>query len=146
MSGFNLKSRYELGKRVIRMTEIVVNLKGRGDFDEVAVCSSPPRVLEMPTTSTHGQESYEETLWRCLHDDNYAMVCVHGMGGVGKTTLIKTINNRLVGTQDFDVVIWITVSKDLNIERTQLAIGSKLGLYFASDEDQESEIGKSLQG
>ncbi|XP_077222012.1 disease resistance protein At4g27190-like [Tasmannia lanceolata] len=138
MSRFNLKSRYELGKKVIRMTEIVVNLKGRGGFDEVAVCPSPPRVLEMPTTSTHGQESYEETLWRCLHDEKYSMVCVHGMGGVGKTTLMKTINNRLVGTQDFDMVIWITVSKDLNIERTQLAIGSKLGLLFGGDEDQES--------
>ncbi|XP_077221999.1 uncharacterized protein LOC143855827 [Tasmannia lanceolata] len=138
MSRFNLKSRYELGKKVIRMTEIVVNLKDRGDFDEVAVCPSPPRVLEMPTTSTHGQESYEETLWRCLHDENYSMVCVHGMGGVGKTTLMKTINNKLVGTRDFDVVIWVTVSKDLNIERTQLAIGSKLGLLFGGDEDQES--------
>ncbi|XP_077221976.1 disease resistance protein At4g27190-like [Tasmannia lanceolata] len=138
MSRFNLKSRYKLGKRVIRMTEIVVNLKGRGDFDEVAVCSSPPRVLEMPTTSTHGHESYEETLWRCLHDENYSMVCVHGMGGVGKTTLMKTINNKLLGTQDFKVVIWVTVSKDLNIERTQLAIGGKLGLLFGGDEDQES--------
>ncbi|XP_077222933.1 disease resistance protein At4g27190-like [Tasmannia lanceolata] len=66
------------------------------------------------------------------------MVCVHGMGGVGKTTLMKTINNKLVGTRDFDVVIWVTVSKDLNIERTQLAIGGKLGLLFGGDEDQES--------
>ncbi|XP_077222013.1 putative disease resistance protein At5g63020 [Tasmannia lanceolata] len=138
MSRFNLKSPYELGKEVIRMTEIVVNLKGRGDFDEVAVCPSPPRVLEMPSTSTHGHESYEETLWHCLHGENYAMVCVHGMEGVGKTTVMKTINNRLVGTRDFDVVIWATVSKDLNIERTHLAIGSKLGLRFADDEDQES--------
>ncbi|XP_077221988.1 disease resistance protein At4g27190-like [Tasmannia lanceolata] len=138
MSRYNVKSRIGLGKRVIRMTEIVVNLKGRGDFDEVAVCPSPPRVVEMPTTLTHGQESYEETLWSCLHDENYSMVCVHGMGGVGKTTLMKTINNKLVGTQDFKVVIWVTVSKDLNIERTQLAIGGKLGLLFGGDEDQES--------
>ncbi|XP_077221981.1 disease resistance protein At4g27190-like [Tasmannia lanceolata] len=120
------------------MNPTIIDFKGRGDFDEVAVCPSPPRVLEMPTTSTHGQESYEETLWRCLHDENYSMVCVHGMGGVGKTTLMKTINNKLVGTRDFDVVIWVTVSKDLNIERTQLAIGSKLGLRFGGDEDQES--------
>ncbi|XP_077222681.1 putative disease resistance protein At4g27220 [Tasmannia lanceolata] len=138
MSRYNVKSRIGLGKRVIRMTEIVVNLKGRGDFDEVAVCPSPPRVVEMPTTLTHGQESYEETLWSCLHDENYSMVCVHGMGGVGKTTLMKTINNKLVGTQDFKVVIWVTVSKDLNIERTQLAIGGKLGLLFGGDDDQES--------
>ncbi|XP_077222568.1 disease resistance protein At4g27190-like [Tasmannia lanceolata] len=139
---FNLKARYKLGKKAIRNAKIVVDLIGKGDFDVVAVCPSPPRGVEMPTTTTtttYGQKSYAETLWSCLHDEKYAMVCVHGMGGVGKTTLMRTINNRLVGTRYFDVVIYVTVSKDLNIKRIQLAIGSKLGLpSLADDEDQES--------
>ncbi|XP_077232482.1 disease resistance protein UNI-like [Tasmannia lanceolata] len=136
-SCFNLKFGYKLGKKVVKKTTFVVELKGKGDFDEVAECPAPERVLEMPTTSTHGQETCEETLWHYLHDEETRMVCVHGMGGVGKTTLMKIIDNKLVGTQVFDEVIWVTVSKDLSIEKIQIAIGSKLGLHFADYENQE---------
>ncbi|XP_077223469.1 disease resistance protein RPS2-like [Tasmannia lanceolata] len=142
-SRFNLTSRYSLGKKAIKKTKIVVDLKGKGDFVEVAVCPSPARGLMMPITTTLGQETYEEMLRCCLHDEGTTMLCVHGMGGVGKTTLMKTLNNRLVGTHDFDVVIWVTVTKDHNyLEKIQIVIGSRLGMHFANDEDQESRSKK----
>ncbi|XP_077221994.1 putative disease resistance protein At1g12290 [Tasmannia lanceolata] len=127
---FNLKARYKLGRKAIRKAKIVVDLKGKGDFKVVAVCPSSPRVVKMSTTVTYGQKSNEEELWRFLQDEKYTMVCVHGMGGVEKTTLMETINNRFAGTRDFDVVIYETVSKDLNIKKDPNSHCKPIGFSF----------------
>ncbi|KAK3219479.1 hypothetical protein Dsin_013449 [Dipteronia sinensis] len=52
------------------------------------------------------------------------------MGGVGKTTLLTQINNMFLDTpNDFDVVIWVVVSKDQKLEMIQETIGKKIGLW-----------------
>eukprot|EP00261_Vitis_vinifera_P040196 XP_019081439.1 PREDICTED: probable disease resistance protein At1g52660 [Vitis vinifera] len=49
------------------------------------------------------------------------------MGGVGKTTLLKKINNDFLTTStDFEVVIWVVASKPSNIEKIQEVIWNKL--------------------
>ncbi|KAL1211008.1 putative disease resistance protein [Cardamine amara subsp. amara] len=65
------------------------------------------------------------------------------MGGVGKTTLLTQINNKFVKKEDvFDIVIWVVVSKDLQIQKIQEEIAKKLGLagdgWNQKDEDQKS--------
>lgn len=60
------------------------------------------------------------------------------MGGIGKTTLMKAINNKLIETQEFEVVIWVTLSKELNLERIQKEIIYMLGLDF-NDHDSDSK-------
>ncbi|KAJ9688082.1 hypothetical protein PVL29_014035 [Vitis rotundifolia] len=60
------------------------------------------------------------------------------MGGVGKTALLKNINNEfLTKTHDFDVVIWVLVSKDFVADKIQQAVGERLGLSWEEDETQE---------
>ncbi|KAJ8435010.1 LOW QUALITY PROTEIN: hypothetical protein Cgig2_013498 [Carnegiea gigantea] len=60
------------------------------------------------------------------------------MGGAGKTTLLKEINNEyLTRTQDFEAVIWVTVSKDFGVDRIQYALLSRLGLSYEETEIQE---------
>ncbi|KAK9232412.1 hypothetical protein WN943_022658 [Citrus x changshan-huyou] len=55
------------------------------------------------------------------------IVGLYGMGGVGKTTLLTHINNKfLVSSTDFDCVIWIVVSKDLQLEKIQEIVGKKV--------------------
>uniref|UniRef100_A0A2P2LU26 Putative disease resistance protein At5g63020 n=1 Tax=Rhizophora mucronata TaxID=61149 RepID=A0A2P2LU26_RHIMU len=54
------------------------------------------------------------------------------MGGVGKTTLLKQINNEFIrASNDFNLVIWIVVSKDHKIQKLQEVMGYELGI--ASD-------------
>ena len=49
------------------------------------------------------------------------------MGGVGKTTLLKKINNEFLESKlGFDVVIWVVVAKPTNIEKVQELIPNKL--------------------
>ncbi|GKV28198.1 hypothetical protein SLEP1_g37281 [Rubroshorea leprosula] len=50
------------------------------------------------------------------------------MGGVGKTTLLNHINNELGRRRNnFDIVIWATVSKNHTVEKVQGEIGGKIG-------------------
>ncbi|XP_039170638.1 probable disease resistance protein At5g43730 [Eucalyptus grandis] len=43
------------------------------------------------------------------------MIGLYGIGGIGKTTLMKRINNELRrANHGFDVVIWVVVSKQVN--------------------------------
>lgn len=53
-----------------------------------------------------------ETVWNHLMEDGVGIMGLYGMGGVGKTTLLKQINNKFLENEDdFDIVIWIVVSK-----------------------------------
>ncbi|EEF39530.1 hypothetical protein RCOM_0181890 [Ricinus communis] len=51
-----------------------------------------------------------------LDDDEVQRVGVWGMGGIGKITLVKTLNNKLrtAPVQSFSVEIWATVSRNFN--------------------------------
>ncbi|KAK2639981.1 hypothetical protein Ddye_027776 [Dipteronia dyeriana] len=63
-------------------------------------------------------------------NDDVGIIGVYGMGGVGKTTLLKQINKKLRDMQKhFDIVIWVVVSRDLQLDKIQQQIGEKIGLF-----------------
>ncbi|GMN69252.1 hypothetical protein TIFTF001_038317 [Ficus carica] len=68
---------------------------------------------------------------------------VWGMGGVGKTTLIKNLNNKLISGstsssgRPFSIVIWVTVSKKLDEKRIQQEMAERLGLKVNSEDNVE---------
>ncbi|CBI36184.3 unnamed protein product, partial [Vitis vinifera] len=74
------------------------------------------------------------------------------MGGVGKTTLLKKINNDfLITSSDFDVVIWDVVSKPPSIEKIQEVIWNKLQIprdiweIKSTKEQKAAEISRVLK-
>ncbi|KAL2483208.1 Disease resistance protein [Forsythia ovata] len=84
-----------------------------------------------------------------LMDENIGIIGIYGMGGVGKTSIIKEINNQLLRKNAlFDNVIWVTASKDSNLEKLQKDIAKVIGLSF-DDEDNEltraSELYEALR-
>ncbi|XP_058106031.1 probable disease resistance protein At4g27220 [Magnolia sinica] len=141
-------SRYTLGKRVVEKLEDIKKLnkklKVKGVFHEVAESSRHPRVLEKQTSLPRGQQSTSERtleeIWQCLNEEENGIIGICGMGGIGKTTLMKEINNRCTKTRNFDVVIWITVSKDLNLGLIQEEIGNRLGMKFDGNEEKGDKL------
>ncbi|XP_043710571.1 disease resistance protein RPS2-like [Telopea speciosissima] len=99
----------------------------------------PKPVIEMPTESIEIQPSTQcmlQQILECIgdHDPCFAIIGVFGMGGVGKTTLAKQVNNRLEkdlarGVKiPFEIVIMVTVSATPNLPSIQTSIGKRLGL------------------
>ncbi|KAJ8629984.1 hypothetical protein MRB53_023307 [Persea americana] len=103
--------------------------------------SPPPRVMEMdvPTVSDSSSQQTMEKIWDLLHDEHNSVICFYGMGGIGKTALMKAINNNLQATSEFHYVIWVTVSKEFNLQRIQKEIMSRLHLKFDEDDSYNSQ-------
>lgn len=77
--------------------------------------------------------------------ENVQKIGVWSMGGVGKTTLIRTLNNELFkqgGTQQFALVVWVTVSKEFDLRKIQMDIATRMGITLTSNERED--IGKTI--
>ncbi|KAJ0008244.1 hypothetical protein Pint_30534 [Pistacia integerrima] len=126
----NLKSSYKFGKKVAKKLQDVVNLKNEGAFEVVAQEVPEPAVDLLPMQPTIvGLQSIFDKVWNCLVGEEVEIIGIYGTGGVGKTTLLKQINNKFCNElQGFDLVIWVVVSKVPNFEKIQEDIGKKIGL------------------
>ncbi|XP_023873991.1 probable disease resistance protein At1g15890 [Quercus suber] len=63
-----------------------------------------------------------------LRDKNVKRIGLWGMPGIGKTTIMKSLNNYEDIAKMFDIVVWVTVSKDLSLEKLQHKIADRLKL------------------
>ncbi|KAF5178297.1 Disease resistance protein summ2 [Thalictrum thalictroides] len=133
----NCWSSYKLGKKAVRKVLDVEELKCNGVFDSVA--ENPPLVVtrELPeVTPIVGLDSIFDRAWNFLGENSVRIMGLYGMGGVGKTTLLKRINNELSKRgSDFNIVIWLVISKEVNMARVQEEIGNKLGLSLSNTEN-----------
>ncbi|KAF8401762.1 hypothetical protein HHK36_012708 [Tetracentron sinense] len=137
----NCCSSYKVGKRVAKKLTAVAELQNKGDFSDVADRKLPAPVEAMPSRPTVGMDLMFKNVWGYLEDDHVGIVGLYGMGGVGKTTLLKKINNEFLqqGTRDsYVMVIWVVVSKESSVRRVQKDIGERLGLALQEDASQDA--------
>nr|CAD1839378.1 unnamed protein product [Ananas comosus var. bracteatus] len=130
--------KHRISRRAAKKLKRVMELFDQGGaFEEIAVELPPPPIEEMPIASAViGMQSNLEKILRHLKDDEVGAVGVWGMGGVGKTTLLKTINNHLLADFEsfrYDHVVCIAASKGCKLENLQLDIAEKIGLYLKQD-------------
>ncbi|GMN63147.1 hypothetical protein TIFTF001_032231 [Ficus carica] len=141
-------ARIRLGGKVARALEKVGALIKGGEFADEEVLSVKcleeqveyipgPTILEGENTASRTLDE----LLRVLDDEKYRRIGVWGMGGVGKTTLVKNLNNKLKENvclkQPFSIVIWATVSKELDMRRVQIQIAERVNLDVKTDESVE---------
>ncbi|KAL5800534.1 hypothetical protein ACOSQ4_033418 [Xanthoceras sorbifolium] len=128
---------YELGRKVVDKKKYVTTLTKEGDFDVVAEkiipeCVADKRALIEEYSTIVGRESMLEQVWRCLEEKDVGILGLYGMGGVGKTTLLKQIKNKLLDTgNDHVKVIWVGVPdhEDPQLEGIQEQIKKEIGLF-----------------
>ena len=128
----NGRASYKIGKMVLRKMEDVALKKKEGlNFSVVAEPLPSPVVMERPLDKTVGLDSLFDHVCVQLQDEKVGSVRLYGMGGVGKTTLLTRINNEFLKTRkdEFDAVIWVTVSRPANVEKVQQVIFNKLGIF-----------------
>ncbi|KAK9232206.1 hypothetical protein WN943_022451 [Citrus x changshan-huyou] len=152
----DLISSYSFGKRVEKMKNEVIELKKGGEainplYEEVPEGAAVAIAVERTIV---GQESILDRVWRCITDQeqNKGIIGLYGMGGVGKTTLLKQVNNKFCSDEQhhFGVVIWSVVSRQPNLMQIQEDIGKRIG--FSTDswqrksfEERASDITNALK-
>ncbi|TYI96080.1 hypothetical protein E1A91_D01G045000v1 [Gossypium mustelinum] len=131
MQNVSCFSRASLGKRVSQTVEQVDKIIERGKFTEALVINDPSTVgVAFQLEHLEGETIVKSDIWNYLKSDEIGMIGVCGMGGIGKTTIMKHIYNQLSKEIKplFDVIIWVTVSKELNITKLQQDIANAMNI------------------
>ncbi|XP_038890457.1 probable disease resistance protein At4g27220 isoform X2 [Benincasa hispida] len=141
----NLVRRHQLSRKVVKLGDEVVEIKNEGNFDRVSYCVALSEVesSKEKTSDFVNFESRKPTIDKitgALMDDNVHRIGVYGMGGVGKTMLVKEISKLAMEKKLFDEVLISTISQTPDLKRIQGQLGDKLGLKF----EQETEEGRAL--
>ncbi|GLT25283.1 hypothetical protein SLA2020_004210 [Shorea laevis] len=130
-------NRISLDILVREKIEEVKRIQDRGNFNEGLVIErAPPRGIIIPTEKIEGEISTKDEIQKHLMDDKVGMIGVCGIGGVGKTTIMKHINNDLLSKGRFQKVIWVTVSYPLNVLELQKKIALAMGKTLPEDEEK----------
>ncbi|XP_050246172.1 disease resistance protein RPS2-like [Quercus robur] len=140
--------RMHMGKLACQKIQEVEELHQRGGCfrDSLVVDQPVSHREELPTTTLVGERTTKRTIERVrehLLDENFRRIAVYGMGGIGKTTVMKQINNDLSKERDkFDNIIWVTVSKPSSVFKLQHDIACKLKLDLTNFGDETTRAGK----
>ncbi|XP_031254512.1 disease resistance protein At4g27190-like [Pistacia vera] len=134
----NLIQRYRLGKKAMKAKMDGTDLCGKGDFNSV---SYRPALQRTESMYVRGFEAFDsrmqvlQEIMDILKDANVNMIGVYGMGGVGKTTLVKNVAWLAKENKLFDEVAVAEVTQTPDYKKIQEKIAFDLGLEFG----QESE-------
>ncbi|ESR40326.1 hypothetical protein CICLE_v10027525mg [Citrus x clementina] len=126
----NCWSGYNVGKEVVEMTEAVKDQTSKGHFDVVADPRPPPVVEILPKENNIvGIVSRLSEVWRYIEDDGVKIIGLYGVRGVGKSTLLKQLNDMFSDmSHKFGAVIMVKASTELNMGKIQEVIRSRLGI------------------
>nr|GMD66512.1 probable disease resistance protein At1g12290 isoform X2 [Ipomoea batatas] len=135
--------KYSTINLVKKMSEAVKDAKNDlRNMGEFTVDVNESTIPSLAVSQLSGKTSNDnlEKLYRWLEDDKISSIGVYGMGGVGKTTLVKHIHNQILQKMSGVRVYWVTVSHDFSIKKLQDYIARQIeGLEFVDgDEDQRA--------
>ncbi|KAK4285089.1 hypothetical protein QN277_001832 [Acacia crassicarpa] len=144
---------YKLGKNIAGILRKVDELESEGepfcrDFKIALKHLHKPN--EMPCGETVGLDLMFDKVWRSIEETNIGIIGLYGMGGVGKTTLLKKINNNFAKRSDF-YIVWVVVSKSPNLDKImndikkEVGIGDEIWSHCSNQDGKAREIYKVLK-
>ena len=138
----DLKIRYRLGKAAKKELPVVAVFQEKGKFERVSYRADPSGIgLVKDYEAFESRNSVLNAIVDALKDGGVNMVGVYGMGGVGKTTLVKKVAEQVKEGRLFDKVVLAVVSHTPDIRRIQGEISDGLGFKL----DAETDKGRASQ-
>jgi hypothetical protein len=141
----NLAFNYSLGKQATKCLESITSKVKEND--KFQVISHPKAPLPLGSTFTKdiksllSREKIITDVIEKLKDDQVKMISICGMGGVGKTTMVKEVIKIIEKSKLFDEVAMAVVSQQINYEKIQIQIAEVLGMELK----KVSEKGRAMQ-
>ncbi|GKV32638.1 hypothetical protein SLEP1_g41233 [Rubroshorea leprosula] len=103
--------------------------------------------VELPVSKLQGNEAVKAKILAYLKGEEVAKLGVWGMGGIGKTTIMKHMHNELQKQPKpkFKKIIWVTVSQNFQIYDLQEQIASSLKEWLSKDQKIAVRAGQLFQ-
>ncbi|XP_075503623.1 disease resistance protein At4g27190-like [Primulina tabacum] len=121
--------RYSVGKSAKEIAEGIAKLRNEGNSIRITDPTPPASMVSIshgPTLEFQSRKSMEEDIIKSLKDGNVRMIAICGAGGVGKTTMVRRIEDRV--TKEFDEVVTVVVSQQTDKTKIQNQIAEILRL------------------
>ncbi|KAI3900049.1 hypothetical protein MKW98_000949 [Papaver atlanticum] len=123
--------RYGFGKLISKKTIIIDELIQGSNFSNISYASSLVNGADdFPTDLDFvrfpSRKCVMEEVMIALSNDETNLIEVYGMGGIGKTMLIHQICNQVKENRLFEVVVFVTVSQNVDLKSIQDTIADAL--------------------
>ncbi|TYJ12397.1 hypothetical protein E1A91_A11G346900v1 [Gossypium mustelinum] len=138
----NFKARYQLSKKAEEDAAAVDELLQQGGFDKVSYRDVPQPILFVPPKDFEDFDSRRlmfNKIMEAVKDPKVNIIGVHGMPGVGKTTLVKEVVRQVKEDKLFDSVVMAVVTHTPDVQKIQDQIADMLGLKF----EEQSMTGRA---
>ncbi|XP_044500263.1 probable disease resistance protein At4g27220 [Mangifera indica] len=141
----NLGQRYRFSKKAkeqaLAISYLVLQEVER--FEHVSSLPSPSAVVSsssvIPSGTFESRNSLKKQILKTLiDDDNISIIGICGMGGVGKTTLVKEISRQVREEKIYEEVVVAVVSQNPSIMKIQGNIADTLGVAMPLWANSES--------
>ncbi|KAK3019570.1 hypothetical protein RJ639_003637 [Escallonia herrerae] len=135
---FSCKPGLEVTRKLKDVKQLIVQgslLRQKADAELKLGKQEVPKGQSIPGLSVPSKSL--DSVLKSLNREDVNRIGVWGMGGVGKTTLVRTLNNTPSFMQPFSMVIWVTVSKQFDMRRVQMDIAKRLNMHTSMEESME---------
>ncbi|XP_039034050.1 disease resistance protein At4g27190-like [Hibiscus syriacus] len=134
----DFKSRYQLSRKAEKEANAIAQLLSEKDaFEDVSYLPAvevTDIIRPVKEFEAFGSRSVAfDGLMETLEDDTVSKIGVYGMGGVGKTTLVKEIARQAKVKLSFDEVVFVAVTQTPKTVNLQNEIANQLGMKLDND-------------
>ncbi|WJX56808.1 hypothetical protein P8452_42430 [Trifolium repens] len=140
----NICTRYKLSRKTKKMIQEISQLLVERKFDRISYRAAshvtvPP--FRRSFQALHSRTSMLNDIMLALKNPNIFIIGVYGMGGVGKTTLVKELAWQAENDGSFSAVATATITDSPDVEKIQGQIADALDLKF----NKETKEGRAAQ-
>ncbi|XP_024030761.1 disease resistance protein At4g27190 [Morus notabilis] len=141
--------RWRLSKEAVDMASVVDDILKEQRFDNVALprAERPPEFRRTESMRKFmlfsSTEKAMDEVMEALRSGGTRVIGVHGMGGVGKTSMVKQVATKAISERLFSIVVMATVSQNPDRRTIRNKIADELGLESlgaCSDEAASTKI------
>ncbi|KAF7833543.1 Disease resistance protein [Senna tora] len=133
----NWVSRYGLAKKIEEKINEIIEHKEKDfpEFSRLATLIGMNYFSSEAFVHFNSRKVACDGLLEALKNDKVRMIGLWGMGGCGKTTLVKEVSKE--AEKFFDKVVFVTVSNTIQVRNIQGKTASQLGLKLEEEEETE---------
>ncbi|KAI4354276.1 hypothetical protein L6164_003152 [Bauhinia variegata] len=125
--------RHQISRKAKKLAQEIANIKGEREFTQVSY-RGELNITETWSSSAKNDEAFDSRvaalnqIMEAITDTNLRLIGVHGLGGVGKSTLVREVAIKVKEKSPDTTVVFVDVKQNPKIEKIQQDIADMLEL------------------